>query len=190
MSSLFVARAPSSFSQQKTKNHSSFSPPPPPYFLVFPKQLDTSLLLLDSEVTAGLATQPVPAFSVCRTENVIGDHVSLQLHPKANQDDSSYQRQECVLKPKGTELSPKVEIRLTNGHGRDQEECGCNGDSVPPSGESRLPHYKLKQGFHTGAGSPSTALRSRSLNKGSSAQVDEDKNQLLRSKLQTKSKSI
>lgn len=120
--SVFAGVAPSSFSQQKTKNHSSLSLPPP-FFSAFPKQLEKtqSLPLLDSEATAGLAvevatttTQSIPALGLVgqKMSPVITSHIkNTQKHSETTQ---SYQWQECVLKPKAPELSPKVKICLAS----------------------------------------------------------------------------
>lgn len=119
--SVFAAVAPSSFSQQKTKNHSSLSLPPS-FLFSFPKTEKTqSLPLLDSEATAGLAvevatttTQSIPALGLVgqKKSPVITSHIkNIQKHSETTQ---SYQWQECVLKPKAPELSPKVKICLAS----------------------------------------------------------------------------
>lgn len=148
--------------------------------------------MLDSEVNEELAvkvmttaTQPVPAFSVSRTEKVIDDNLSLRLHP-------SYQQPECVLKPKIKELWPKnSRSAFQTGHWTDQRRM--RRWSQHPWGESKLIHLKLKQGFHAGASPPTVMGQSssgRSLIHRLLAWVAEVKSQLLRSKIQTKSKTI
>lgn len=104
--SVFAAVVPSSFSQQKTKNHSSLSLPPLS-FQPSQNRKDTLLLSIDSETTAGLAaevatttTQPVRAFGVGRPENVTGDHLSPQGHPKAQRDNSKLSVARMCPQPK------------------------------------------------------------------------------------------